>query len=223
MEFQKEKMMSDHMEHYDEEGTRLGFWLFLFTELFLFGGMFVVYATYRFKYLEDFKIAAGELNTGIGSLNTVILLASSAMIVISLAALKNGDKKLAKRLLIGTWACGAAFLVIKGFEWNAKFGHHLFLQLRTEIDAGHGSPLLNPGAEMLPLGQVVFFGLYFIMTGAHAIHVIIGMIWMTVVYGLIKKDKVRSDHKAGLEFVALYWHLVDLIWIFLFPLYYLIA
>ncbi len=216
-------MSEEHMEHYDEEGTRLGFWLFLFTELFLFGGMFVLYATYRYKYLEDFKIAAAQLNTGVGTLNTVILLFSSAAVVLSLVALKKDNKKLALQLLTATFFCGLAFLIIKGFEWNAKFGHELFLQFRSDIAAGEGSPLLNPGEAMLPVGQVLFFGLYFIMTGAHAFHVIVGMTWMAIVFVLIRKGKIHAGRKAGLEFVALYWHLVDLIWIFLFPLYYLIA
>ncbi len=209
--------------HHDEEGTRLGFWLFLYTELFLFAAFFLVYAVYRSSHLEDFKLAAESLNTGIGAVNTVILLTSSLTMVLSLDALKKGAIKAAKVLLMVTIALGAAFLVIKSFEWGAKFEHHLFLQTAKGIAAGHGSPLLTPGEEMLPVGQVLFYGLYFIMTGTHALHIIIGGIWMLVVLFWMSKGSINQEKPGVLERCGLYWHLVDVIWIFLFPLYYLVA
>lgn len=209
--------------HHDEDGTRLGFWLFLFTELLLFGALFIVYGVYRGTYLSEFKIAAHSLNTGIGTQNTIILLTSSLTMVLSLSALQAGRVKLAKTLLRFTIGLGIAFLVIKGFEWNAKFAHHLFLQTSHAIAAGKGSLLLNPGPEMLPQGQVLFYGLYFIMTGTHALHIIIGLIWMGLVYYWINKGSINPDNSGVLERCGLYWHLVDLIWIFLFPLYYLVA
>jgi len=221
--------MSDHtitvdsFHHKDETGTRLGFWLFLYTELFLFAAFFLIYAVYRSHYLEEFKTAAQSLNTGIGTQNTMILLASSLTMVLSLGAMKNGAIKLSKTFLQFTIILGVAFLIIKGFEWNAKFDHHLFLQTAEGIAAGEGSLLLNPGAEMLPVGQVLFFGLYFIMTGTHALHIIIGVIWMLVVHGWISKGSVSPENYGVLERCGLYWHLVDLIWIFLFPLYYLVG
>jgi len=208
--------------HHDEEGTRLGFWLFLYTELFLFGAFFLVYAVYRSAHLEDFKLAAESLNTTIGTVNTVILLTSSLTVVLSLDALKSGAVKLAKGLLLATILLGLAFLVIKGFEWSAKFEHHLFLQTASGIAAGEGSPLLTPGAEMLPNGQVLFFGLYFIMTGTHALHIIIGAVWLGLVYFWISKGSIHPGNVGVLERSGLYWHLVDVIWIFLFPLYYLV-
>ena len=223
----QERIMSDiahPIEHHrDDEGTRLGFWLFLYTELFLFAAFFLVYAVYRSSHLEDFKLAAESLNTGIGMVNTIILLTSSLTMVLSLDALKKGSVKLAKTLLLVTIALGMAFLVIKGFEWSAKFEHHLFLQTARGIAAGHGSPLLTPGEEMLPVGQVLFFGLYFIMTGTHALHIIIGAIWMLIVFFWISKGSINQDNHGVLERCGLYWHLVDVIWIFLFPLYYLVA
>ena len=209
--------------HHDEDGTRLGFWLFLFTELLLFGAFFIVYGVYRMAHLEDFKIAAESLNTGIGAQNTVILLASSLTMVLSLNALKANRVKLAKTMLLFTMGLGAAFLVIKGFEWNAKFAHHLYLQTSQAIADGHGSPLLTPGPDMLPEGQVLFYGLYFIMTGTHALHIIVGGIWMGIVYYWISRGSINPSEPGVLERCGLYWHLVDLIWIFLFPLYYLVA
>lgn len=221
--------MSEHtastevFHHHDEEGTRLGFWLFLFTELLLFGAFFIVYSVYRSANLEDFKTAAESLNTALGTQNTIILLGSSLTMVLSLNALKVGRVNLAKTMLLFTIALGSAFLIIKGFEWNAKFAHHLFLQTSSAISEGYGSPLLTPGSEMLPSGQVLFFGLYFIMTGTHALHIIIGVVWMGIVYYWIAKGTINADNSGILERCGLYWHLVDLIWIFLFPLYYLVA
>lgn len=209
--------------HRDDEGTRLGFWLFLYTELFLFAAFFLIYAVYRSAHLEEFKLAAHSLNTTIGAVNTIILLTSSLTMVLSLDALKSGAKKLSKVFLMVTVALGLAFLVIKGFEWSAKFEHDLFLQTAKGIAAGQGSPLLNPGAEMLPTGQVLFYGLYFIMTGIHALHIIIGGVWMLIVYFWISKDAISQDNHGVLERCGLYWHIVDVIWIFLFPLYYLVA
>ena len=209
--------------HHDEEGTRLGFWLFLYTELFLFAAFFLVYAIYRSSHLEDFKLAAENLNTTIGAVNTIILLTSSLTMVLSLDALKKGSVKLAKILLLATVALGVTFLIIKGFEWSAKFDHHIFLQTAKGIAAGQGSPLLTPGEEMLPVGQVLFFGLYFVMTGTHALHIIIGATWMLIVYFWISKGSINPENHGVLERCGLYWHLVDVIWIFLFPLYYLVA
>lgn len=221
--------MTDHAlaheveHHHDETGTRLGFWLFLYTELFLFAAFFLIYAVYRSAYLADFTHAAESLNTGIGAQNTIILLASSLTMVLSLNALKYGYAKLSKTFLMATILLGLTFLVIKGFEWGAKFDHHLFLQTASGIADGEGSLLLNPGPEMLPVGQVLFFGLYFIMTGTHALHIVIGVIWMLIVYYWIHKGSISTDNFGTLERCGLYWHLVDLIWIFLFPLYYLVA
>lgn len=221
--------MSDHVattevfHHHDEDGTRLGFWLFLFTELLLFGAFFIVYGVYRTAHLEDFKIAAESLNVGIGTTNTIILLASSLTVVLSLNGMKAGRVKLAKAMLMFTMILGMAFLVIKGFEWNAKFAHDLYLQTSAGIAAGKGSPLLTPGADMLPDGQVLFYGLYFIMTGTHALHIIIGVAWMAIVYYWIAKGSINPENPGVLERCGLYWHLVDVIWIFLFPLYYLVA
>ncbi|MBT3237107.1 MAG: cytochrome c oxidase subunit 3 family protein [Bdellovibrionales bacterium] len=216
--------VTEHSEHYDEVGTRLGFWLFLFTELFLFGAFFIVYLVYRTTYLPDFQTASNQLSTVIGTTNTIILLFSSLTVVLAIHYMRKGIKKMALTFLSITILCGLAFLVIKSFEWGGKFDHNLFLQLRGNIEQGLGSPLLTPGSsEMLPMGQVLFFGLYFIMTGTHALHIIIGLIWMSVLWVWIYQGKLKTDRAGILENGGLYWHLVDLIWIYLFPLFYLIA
>lgn len=204
--------MSDrniHIEHSDSETGKLGMWLFLFTELFLFGGLFLVYAVFRAKYSADFHTAAAELNAYIGTLNTVFLLISSMTVAMSLTAIQENRKTLALFLVSVTILLAALFMMNKYFEWSHKFEYKLY-----------------PGSEVvrnLPHGEILFFGLYYMMTGLHALHVLIGMVLLSVALIKIKSGKISSSHFLLLENGALYWHLVDLIWIFLFPLLYLIT
>lgn len=194
--------------HRDDVGARMGMWLFLFTELLLFGGLFLVYAVYRHEYIDQFRVAAMALNTTVGALNTIILLTSSLTVALSIAALQKGNKSLSIMLLVMTNILAFAFMVNKYFEWSEKIHHGLF-----------------PGSETmlnLPDGQILFYGLYYIMTGLHGLHVIIGLVFLSIVLGFIITGSVNKDSYVKLENAGLYWHLVDLIWIFLFPLFYLI-
>ena len=194
--------------HRDDYGTRLGMWLFLFTELILFGGLFVVYAVYRFLHQAEFELAAKELDTLIGTINTMVLLTSSLTVALSLTAIQRGKPKLSLLLVGITIALALVFLVNKYFEWSHKFSVGLYPQ----------SPeLLNK-----PPGEILYFGLYFVMTGLHALHVIIGAVILAVMMRLIARGVITKDSYVKLEAGALYWHLVDIIWIFLFPLFYLI-
>jgi cytochrome c oxidase subunit 3 len=194
---------------YDQEASKLGMWLFIFTELLLFGGLFLVYSIYRFRNPEAFQMAGHELNTFIGATNTIILLVSSMTIAMSTSALQLKNKKLAITLIVITLLLALVFLVNKYFEWSVKFGHGIY-----------------PGSEHLKndfsQGEILFFGLYFVMTGLHALHIIVGMIIMAVALKGVQSGKVYADRPSLLENAGLYWHLVDLIWIFLFPLFYLI-
>lgn len=195
--------------HRDDEASKTGMWLFLFTEMLLFGGLFVVYSVYRFRNATAFHLAAHELSVFVGTINTIILLVSSATIAMSITAIQKKSKKLALLLLFTTLLLGLAFLINKYFEW----GHHI----RDHI---------YPGSSILALrgqGDVLFYGLYFFMTGLHALHIIIGMVFIAVITRLIIRDKIDSGNYVLLENSGLYWHLVDLIWIFLFPLFYLIT
>ncbi|PCJ60528.1 MAG: cytochrome C oxidase subunit III [Planctomycetota bacterium] len=208
-----------HAEHVDREGDRLAMWLFLFTEILLFGALFLAYSVYRTQYIDDFEEAASHLNTTVGTVNTLILLLSSLTVVVSIVAIRKGNKMLAVAMMFITIVCGAAFLIIKSFEWKEKFAHGIQLSLKTTVDAGGASEILGN----LPHGQQVFYGLYFVMTGLHALHVIVGMIIFAIVTVLIFKDVINKKDVVILENTGLYWHIVDLIWIFLFPLYYLIG
>jgi cytochrome c oxidase subunit III len=194
--------------HRDDVGTRIGMWLFLFTELILFGGLFIVYAVYRFKHGAEFQLAARELNTMLGTVNTLILLTSSLTAVMSITAIQDGRKWLAIALVVATILLAGGFLVNKYFEWGHKF----------EIGIYPGSPtLLNK-----PQGVILFFGLYYVMTGLHGLHVIIGMVILGFMAYHLWTGKINSDRFVWLEAGGLYWHLVDIIWIFLFPLFYLL-
>jgi len=198
-----------HSEQIDSETGKLGMWIFLFTELFLFGGLFLVYAVFRAKYSADFHHAAIELNTFIGTLNTVFLLVSSMTVAMSVTAIQKNQKNLALLLIGITIFLAALFMMNKYFEWAHKFELNIY-----------------PGSEVLkniPQGELLFFGLYYMMTGLHAVHVLIGMILLTVNIVKIRNGSVNKEHYLHLENSGLYWHLVDLIWIFLFPLLYLIT
>jgi cytochrome c oxidase subunit 3 len=195
--------------HRDDLASKTGMWLFLFTEMLLFGGLFVVYSVYRFRNAQAFHLAAGELSVTIGTINTIILLTSSAMIAMSITAMQLKNKKLSLFLLGVTIFLGLAFLVNKYFEWGGHIKEHIY----------PGSPVLALRGQ----GDVLFFGLYFFMTGLHALHIIIGLVFIGVITLKISRDKITCDNFVLLENSGLYWHLVDLIWIFLFPLFYLIT
>lgn len=208
---------SPHVEHEDKEAAKFGMWLFLYTELLLFGALFLAYSVYRSIYPKDFEIAASHLDRTIGTVNTIVLLFSSLTVVVAIVAIQKGNKMLSVFMVILTMACAFTFLIIKTFEWKAKFDHGIFLV--TASNAGGASTVLSG----LPQGQQVFYGLYFVMTGLHALHVIIGIGIFIVMLFFIFKDIIHKKDIVFLENSGLYWHIVDLIWIFLFPLYYLVV
>jgi cytochrome c oxidase subunit 3 len=202
-------LQESNNEHYESETGKLGMWIFLFTELFLFGGLFLVYAVFRAKYSGDFHTAAKELNAFIGTMNTVFLLVSSMTVAMSITAIQKNQRTLALFLVTVTLLLAALFMMNKYFEWSHKFEFRLY-----------------PGSEVLknlPRGELLFFGLYFMMTGLHALHVLIGMILLSINLVKIRSGMINQNHYLLLENSGLYWHLVDLIWIFLFPLLYLIT
>jgi len=195
--------------HRDYTGSKIGMWLFLLSEILLFGGLFLLYSTYRYKYSFDFHLAAGELDRILGTLNTLILITSSLTMALSISSIQKGDRKLSSLFLISTILFGVLFLVIKSFEWTAKIHHDIY----------PNSPRLLGRSP----GEVLFYGLYYSMTGLHGLHVLVGVFVLSVVLVFMMKGKINTDHFVLLENSGLYWHLVDIIWIFLFPLFYLIT
>ncbi len=196
--------------HYDAEASKIGMWMFIFTELLLFGGLFIVYSVYRYMNPDAFHLAADELDRFIGSVNTIILLVSSMFIAMSTSALQQKKKRLTLFLCALTVFLGIVFLINKYFEWGLKFQHGIW----------PGSPHM---LETMSQGEILFFGLYFIMTGLHALHIIVGLVIIGVAMRRIVNGTVHENRAAMLENAGLYWHLVDVIWIFLFPLFYLIT
>lgn len=193
----------------DDAGAKFGMWVFIFTEILLFGGLFLVYAVMRHSYPTEFHAASQQLNTFIGALNTIVLLVSSMTVAMSITAIQKGNKNLSLILLGITMICAVIFLVNKYFEW----GHKIHI-------------LLYPGSDLmlsLKHGYVLFFSLYFFMTGLHLLHLVIGAIILAIAMIKIQMGLINAEKFVLLENGGLYWHLVDLIWIFLFPLFYLVS
>ncbi|MCL4558311.1 MAG: cytochrome c oxidase subunit 3 family protein [Deltaproteobacteria bacterium] len=201
-------MAADVREQADTTGGKLGMWLFIFSEIMFFGMLFLLYAVYRTRHAAAFHAAAQNMDTAIGTLNTAILLTSSLFMALSVHATQEGRKRLTEIFLSITIVLGISFLVIKSFEWLAHFHHGLY----------PGSVVLS----RLGKGEIMFFGLYYVMTGLHGVHVFIGVAVLTIMLVLIHTGKIDKTKFAALENAGLYWHLVDIIWIFLFPLFYLI-
>jgi len=198
-----------HHAHHDPEANKIGMWLFLFTEVLLFGTLFIAYAMYLNMHHWWFMAGSAELDKVMGAINTVILLTSSLSMALAIGALERGRKWLSLAMLGVTLAFSLGFLAIKSVEWSHKFHHGIW-----------------PGTETmaaLDQGKQIFFGLYFTMTGLHALHVIIGAVAILFAGWFVLRGKVHAGRIDLLENTGLYWHLVDLVWIFLFPLFYLIG
>ncbi len=197
-----------HAIHKDYGGAKLGMWLFLFTEMLLFGGLFLLYAAYLARYPHEFAATGREMHIVFGTVNTVILITSSLFVAMAVTAIQRGERLKVLYLLGGTVLVAAVFLMNKYLEWSDEIRHGFY----------PGSPLLATA----PPGQSVFFSLYYLTTGLHGIHVLAGGTLLTVVAVRVRRGTIHAGDFIWLENGALYWHLVDLVWIFIFPLYYLI-
>lgn len=197
-----------HEEHRDYEGAKLGMWLFLLSECMLFGGLFVLYAMYRADYVEAFSRGGKEMDAFLGVANTLVLLTGSLTAAMSITALQRGNRRLSVGLVSTTVLTGVVFMCIKAMEWTDHI--HKGFYPTSALLKGH-------------TGEKVFFSLYYVMTGLHGVHVIVGVLVLTFMAVQVARGKVTKEHFVGLENAALYWHLVDIIWIFLLPLFYLAA
>jgi cytochrome c oxidase subunit 3 len=195
--------------HTDATGARLGMWLFLFTELLFFGGMFLLYAVYRARYAAGFHAAAAEENTLVGAGNTALLLTSSLALALAVTALRQGRTSRSLFAQGATILMGAGFLSVKSLEWLAKIGQGVYPGSADLLRRSHG--------------EVLFFGLYFVMTGIHGIHVLIGIVLIAVTFALTARGRISARRYGLLENTALFWHFVDVVWIYLFPLFYLVT
>jgi cytochrome c oxidase subunit 3 len=190
--------------------ARLGMWLFLATEVMLFTGLFTAYSIYRYLFFETFRQASQRIDVGIGTANTYVLITSSLSVALALHFAKENRGRLASLLLWITVVFGLVFMTLKAVE----YGHH-FEEGQLPGPYYSFTGVQGPGASM-------FFVLYFLMTGLHGIHVLVGMGVLSVLAVLAWRGAFSRAYHTPIELGALYWHLVDLIWIFLYPLLYLI-
>jgi cytochrome c oxidase subunit 3 len=201
-------------EAQQRSASALGMWIFLITEIMFFGGMFAVYTVYRSWYPDVFAIASSSLNEIIGAVNTGVLLLSSFTMVMAVRAGQLGQRKAIVVFLILTLLFGGIFVGVKAYEWNQKFEeHHIPGQAAFHLDG------------VLPEDQghaQLFFSIYFAMTGLHALHMVIGVVILLILIAQARRGRFSASYYTPVDVAGLYWHFVDIIWIFLFPLLYLI-
>ena len=204
-------LLAEQFDDIDQqhEAAKLGIWVFLATEVLFFGGLFLAYTIYRYLYPDAFAAASRYTEVILGGANTAILLFSSALMALAVRASQLGQRKHLIWLLLATAFIGIIFLGIKGFEYHKDFTDHLI------PGAGFRWHEANPNAAE------IFFWLYFAMTGLHAIHVTVGVFVILVLALLAARRKFDRGNYMPIEVAGLYWHFVDIVWVFLFPLLYL--
>ncbi len=209
---------ADHAHHFNSiehefEAGKLGMWLFLVTEVMLFGVFFAGYGLFMYLYPEMFREAHHHLDKTMGAFNTVVLLISSLTMALAIAFIQRDNRKMSMWMLAITLVCAVIFMVVKYFEYTHKF--HLGIYPGAYFN----------NAEMTAKfpNIALFFSFYFVMTGTHGIHVLIGILAIGWIMWRMNRGDFNSRKFAAVEFVGLYWHIVDLIWIFLFPLIYLVV
>jgi cytochrome c oxidase subunit 3 len=196
-------------EHLSLETQSMGMWLFLISEIMFFGVVFVAYAIYRHAYPQVFEEASSHLDLVLGSINTAILLTSSLSMALAVDAAARKAERQVVAFLVTTILLGIAFLALKFVEYSKEFAEHLF----------PGWDFLYQGAD--PEKAKIFFSLYFTLTGLHAVHMIVGLAIIAVLAFLVARRKSIAQYYAPIEVTGLYWHFVDIVWIFIFPLMYL--
>ena len=202
--------------HFDDlgeqhEAAALGMWVFLVTEVLFFGGLFLVYSIYRSWYSGAFAAASHELDIVLGGINTAVLITSSLTMALAVHAAQLGHRRTLMLFLIATMALGGVFIGIKAVEYYHKFvEHHV------------PGPSFQFEHEYVRQAQI-FFSLYFIMTGLHALHMVVGFGIMLFMLWWAWNGTVTAEYYSPIEISGLYWHFVDIVWIFLFPLLYLIG
>jgi cytochrome c oxidase subunit 3 len=192
-----------------EHAARLGMWIFLGSELLLFAGLFGLYVAYRTAYSAEFSQAVHHNSIAIGTVNTAVLLISSFSAAFALHSVRRDNRRTALRMLLATMLLGSVFLANKAVEYTAHFHEGIYPGQRYSFEE-----LPGPGGQL-------FFTLYYLMTGLHALHMIGGIAVIAWLTRRVARRTITREHHAALEMGALYWHLVDSIWIFLWPLFYL--
>jgi cytochrome c oxidase subunit 3 len=190
------------------DAAHLGMWVFIATEVLFFGGLFLAYVVYRHFYFHAFALGSSRTDLFYGTLNSVILLTSSFTMALAVQSAKRNQARVIQRFLHLTILLGSSFLVVKGFEYHKDIADQLV-----------------PGTNFnrsLPVQSQVFFWLYWTMTGLHAVHIFVGLNILTVMTLLARRGRFSSQYCTPVEITGLYWHFVDIVWLFLYPLLYLI-
>lgn len=202
--------------------VKIGMWLFLATEVLLFGGLFVGFGMMQARFPEQFREAHEHLQRPLGALNTVVLLFSSWTMVMGVLAARTNQRKKLVMFMIITILCACVFLGVKYFEYSHKFEEGL---LPGHYYSHHGDkiPTVKDANGNAANGYATFFSFYFMMTGLHGIHILVGIGLLAWIAIRGNRGEFNSSYYTPVDLVGLYWHLVDLIWIYLFPLYYLIT
>jgi cytochrome c oxidase subunit 3 len=230
------RALQHHFESMQQqkEASTLGMWVFLLTEILFFGGLFTAYTIYRIWYFDEFAAASTSLGLGLGGFNTAVLIGSSLTMAFAVRAAQTSHSRATVNWLILTIVLGAVFLGVKVIEYKEKFDHHhvpgvhYLWEDPAHATAEHAEgPALSPAeaalkARNLQYRTQLFFSLYFTMTGLHAVHMIIGIAIIVIVAWMAHKGRFDAEYYAPVEMTGLYWHFVDIVWIFLFPLLYLI-
>jgi len=202
------------------DAATLGMWLFLATEIMFFGGMFCAYLIYRYSYYNEFAAGSRSIDIWLGTINTAVLICSSLTVALGVRAAQMGKRKLLVTLLLITIVFGLAFLGIKGLEWYQKFEEHHVPGHSFNASDLEKPPYSHGGIDQRH--EQIYFSLYFAMTGLHALHMIIGVgIFVFLTY-YAWRGRYTPKYYTPVEIGGLYWHFVDVVWIYLFPLLYLI-
>jgi len=209
----------DDVEQQSEAST-LGMWLFLATEVMFFGGLLTAYAVYRIGAPREIALASKELNVMLGCINTVVLLTSSLTMALAVRASQLRSRLQLIQLLLATMILGSVFLGIKAVEWTRDYHENLIPGLNFQVPEHARSHVEQEGLE--PRKMELFFVLYFFMTGLHAIHLIIGIVLVGVMAWLSWRSWFSGGGAVQIEVTGLYWHFIDIVWVFLYPMLYLI-
>ena len=217
-------MQQHHFENMEEqrEASSLGMWLFLITEIMFFGGMFAAYLVYRYWYYDAFVAGSTSLNVWIGGFNTAVLITSSLTMAMSVHSASLGKQKLLVFFLLLTLLLGLTFLGLKGVEYHDKYTEHHIPGQHFDFS---DYKTMNGTAEEYKgdQGQAqIFFSLYFALTGMHALHMVVGSGLLIALILMSLRGMFSAEYYTPVENIGLYWHFVDIVWIFLFPLLYLI-
>ena len=219
------------------EAATLGMWVFLLTEVLFFGGLFIAYTLYRMWYYEAFAQASKSIAISWGLFNTAVLIGSSLTMALAVRSAQTNQRKATVNWLLATIVLGSVFLGVKVIEYADKFEHHhvpgphfvwaaaheagpgAAHEAAAPAESGHA---LTMGPDELQRTTQIFFSLYFTMTGLHALHMIVGIVILFIIAWMAHQGRFDSEWHAPVEMTGLYWHFVDIVWIFLFPLLYLV-